>query len=491
MTASATYKSSNTERARTEPSVSQDDINSVLDSLNTEHRNMTERKPTLLFVGDSGVGKSSCIKVILNLTEERNAETLHKMNITHDGKEGTSKPVYIEGEYLNCVDVRGKRSMEADEEYDQDINLSRLFENEEYTVDLIVGVVKADNERNFDIENMFLSLQLMCDKFNKPFIVLMNFGDNILNENRYKIRYNWLETKCQSIQKKSSWYTIRKKTLSQGVFKVSASPRTFLPTTNCVKAPINSEIDLLAPTHIIIYTCSSIRYCQQCKHAEVASPSDNEEEKEKHNKVLERLRCEPNAKITVIKASPIGLSADCPAIITAIVISEDLAGAAVLKSVAHSLQERLASSSTIISNIVDATYTQRTAQNKDQKLCSELMNLFDLPKSGLTQAQFEYTQWQHVHEEWVIRGLWRWATRDHGLEYYLTAWGIYYARKFQSLSQTIADGWAASLDAETIRQNCQTEMAQYNDDLQKSYFEYIMKNDVKEAFRKYLETNEK
>lgn len=460
--------------------ISTEDIQDLIDAYQKEQEKRVHdiEKPTLLFVGDSGVGKSSCIAAMLNLDEMKDVDTLRRMNISHNGKEGTGDdPVHVNGTFLRCVDVRGKRRVELDQDYWKFIH-QELNDR----IDLIVGVVKAEAPRDDDISALMQSLRIICEQMDKPFYILMNGKDQIGSHKRYKERENRLLEMSKHIKAKHSWYSIRENhQLGQGVFTVSARPTSKLPNQDCPKSP---QDDPFTRPHCTKFMLPNIRYCFDCNTAEVAdSPPDVESQSKLIMKEFEQR----NVTITYVRNPPHGFGPDDDCIKAAVDILEDLAGAAVIRSATKTIKEFIETGArTIIESHARGVYRLRTAQQRDRSMCAALVFALGLPLTSVTQGSFEESRWVKVQEEYKIRGLWRWFISDEVVTNYLISWGIHYTRKFYAVKQVIAHGFANNHSNQDVVTKCKTVLEEYCDAKQSEIFEYIMNSGVALAYEYFL-----
>ena len=229
-----------------------------------------------------------------------------------------------------------------------------------------------------------------------------------------------------------------------------------------------------------------IRYCFDCNIAEVAEVFLDAENRSKADDIMTKLN-ERNATIEYVRSPPQGFGPQDASIKAAVDILEDLAGAAVIRSVTSTIKKFIKEGArTIIDRHARDVYRLRTAQERDCSMCAALVYALELPSTSTTQGSFEEARWLKVSKEWAIRSFWRWTTRDHALTDYLIAWGIHYTLKFYAVKETITHGFANSYSNEAIVENCKKVLGDYSDQKQLVIFEFIMNSDVEQAYKHFF-----
>lgn len=462
-------------------------------------------KPIILFVGNAGVGKSSCIKVICNITDKADLE---KLNITDQGVIGTRESNVYDTPYTTAIDVRGKIQEQNVDEYVEYL----LKDLEKYgQVHFIVGVVNAFEDRDDDIDALVLSLTAISKELEKPFIVLMNKLDRaeILGKlEQYRRRKKYLKEKGAEVQSTFSWSTTGHKTFYRGVFPTAANPHRELKPectkygsqTACSQPDDESdEFPVMNTRFLIRKLC---RYCMQCNTITIFSSELTEKEKIKITKYAE----DQKARFIDAPTSE-GLNPRDPAFQAIISSTNDIIGASLIKSACIEISDRIAGTTKIIRSGVESIFGLSDAIECDKKLCESIGNLFEFENTALISVKYENNRWNEVKiMDKVVRFLRiTFGSPDKALPQYVAAWGIYYARKFRDVAFLITENYgkdrkilvqAKSVQKpnehsaisvyELISDRCMKVYVEHNDAKQLEYYYFILEHGLEAALYKYI-----
>ena len=469
--------------SRPSPSIKSQDIEDIVHKWESERLSLKEHfsKPVVLFVGDTGAGKSSCIRVMLNITDE---SALEHLKIIDHGQYGTTDESYKhQSRYVDAIDIRGKLHNQNIDEYAK--YLSKILEKEE-RIDIIIGVINAYGDRHGDIDTLIESLSIIYQKWEKPFVVLMNKFDQVRvlhAERQFEARKKYLEEQSDEFRKKLTWKFENHPEHIHGVFPVSAKPiKTFsseCPNKNCVKAEDEFDDETFKT-----FALGAAARCDSCKTVFILRP-------EAENVDLERIRNIAASKRFSVKDHeilPEGLRPRGNLMQTIFFLTHELVGFALMKTIAKDLSDHIVTTVNEIRNAAGKIYGQSEAVEIDRSLCAKIAKIFGLEQTALEHSEYEASRWKTVGTLEKFQHFLRRHTHwyHQGLSDYIAAWGIYYARKFHDVAVTLSDGFKVNEEHQSIANKCNKICAQYTNVQQLEYYYFILEKGREAAFKKYI-----
>ncbi|KAN0042020.1 hypothetical protein ACTFIV_004579 [Dictyostelium citrinum] len=390
-------------------------------------------KPVFLMVGDSGVGKSTIITQIL---KKISTENLEKMRINHT-QEGTKGAVVMEEENLIIIDYKGKTKTESSKQYIE--SLESVLKDQS-RIEFLIGVVESASARDDDIMSLSESIRLIADKYDLPFIIMMNKHDCVNSETKYS-QYKHRKQMC-----KDSFYGIKSskttsfysrigggKGLCIGIFKVSAQPD--IPIE--MKCPNDNSGNDFFSGHGLVRCCGTKGfYCKECRKFWVLSTVDWRSEEY----LAIELKKFPIEKVEV---SSIGFETDHKAMKALLkTCTDSKVFAQIVKSISSDYSSIFKS---IPSMVEHKVFSIHWAQ-KDKQLAIDIAYLFDLKLTSLVQPNDEEKKWTKVSlHSTVIQIPLVLVTEtlnrlivDPSRET-LGAWALFYGLKYKSVAEKFID----------------------------------------------------
>jgi GTP-binding protein EngB required for normal cell division len=481
------------------------DIENIINEWESKRKekDFTFDKPVVLYVGDAGVGKSSCIKVMCNITDERE---LDQLNITDRGQSGTKDLNVYDTHLFSAIDIRGKIHNENVDDYIK--YLSSILEKHSNVI-FIIGVVNAVHERFGDMDSLLDSIKAISSRWEKPFIVLMNKFDQVEffgKQEQFNERQKYLNEKCAKVRSSYAWHLVGHESFGEGVFPVSAD-RILKLNAGCIKcsekipcSSVDNQDEFPDAISITFLVPKFARHCLRCNTITVARSQLSEEQMAKITNYAQK-----KSACIVDEPTTNGLHARNPAFMKIHYLINDIIRAALIKGTCEEISQRIMGTIEIIRRDTTGIFGLTDAIERDQNLCKDIAEIFQLTETALTNGKYEADSWNQVKIMDNIKNFFQKHLHipDEPRSLYIAAWGIYYARKFSDVASTIveeyerqrtnfseANTYADSAEKkrvyEAIAQKCNQICDKYTDAIQLEYYNFILQNGLDEALKKYI-----
>jgi hypothetical protein len=486
-----------------------DDMKARIDDWDGMRQKARDRhaKPVIVFVGNSGVGKSS---TIVNLIPSIDPATRASLNICRGTREGTVRHVRIESDHLVCIDSRGKRHEESVSDYVAHIASEITRSDSIDDVAFIVGILGYDHVRSNDIDALYQSIKAICEIVDRPFIVLQNQRDlfwadgDLLRDRLIKCEdiFPSIERPARAIGASEIGNT----SLFRGVFAVAAAPKLRFDTV-CPAGPDVNDFDKAA--HSVALKCGNrARACRDCRKvvydaaldADPVDPplragGDKATGKSPETIIKGAIDQWKEYKATLpddflfvpVTPSPEGLRMGDPAMEAVFGSLEGEALDAVVKACSSSMADRMQEVRRIIKDHVKNVWTVARASQCDGALCRRLSNYFDLPKTGDYYGQSGTDLWK--------KPLWTTDMFQAGvrvifdmrkLQNYTASWGIFHALKFRDMHAELLASYARGRSPDECIRSATEVAKRYTPDLAKEIWKHAKRNGIERAYDTYL-----
>jgi len=442
--------------------VSASDIATALKEINRNKN--TIQKPSILFLGDSGVGKSTLIKSIFACSGDEMAIEKVKSLKTSSDSMATElhESISIPGQYFNCIDIAGRCLMDQAKESDEEYLTRVKRQSNNHHVELFIVVLDATSTRIKDCCTLYGKIMKeLIDIEPHPFLVFINKIDKVNEkegltgpvmahlQTKFHIPFPIIQTKATwlgGVQKLEHTWIMQslpfRSNLHVGTFPVAASSESFLERKCPHETKINGmDIFDTSQSHQVLRPEERIEnltmknqvvVCTNpCKKYYITEAySCDKEFKDKLKPKLNHLEEER------IPSKAVNLAFNDPALQKLKEIGSNQFLPAFIKELFSKNKDRARHCDTLIENNVRGVIRYNVAA-ADERLCSAIAGVFEFPQTGDLHKKIEHGRWQGCSpSSWWNHLLLR-AFGDKEIEDYLASWGIFYVWKYSGLAHIL------------------------------------------------------